>query len=300
MHGKPAPIALFTYNRLKHTHRTVESLAVNEFATDTDLIIFSDGPKSSAPVNDIIAVREYLATIQGFKSVSIITHGNNLGLANSIISGVTDVLKRHERVIVIEDDMVTSPYFLRYMNESLDYYDSDDRVASIHGYVYPVKGLPETLFLRGADCWGWSTWRRGWSLFNPDGQYLLNELRRQNLARSFDFNGAFGYTSMLEDQIAGRNDSWAVRWYASVFLQNKLTLYPGRSLVHNTGMDDSGTHCVKSERFDAQVSLTPIKIGGIPVQDSDVGRHLLEAYFRNIRKSLPSIVVGRIRNMFKR
>src|SRR5262249_35869456 len=153
----------------------------------------------------------------------------NFGLAQSIVQGVSGTVAQHGRIIVLEDDMVTSPHFLTYMNQALDKYADEARVVSIHGYVYPVEQpLPETFFLPGADCWGWATWKRGWSCFNPDGQFLLNELKRQKLIRDFDFNGAFPYSEMLQAQIKGANDSWAVRWYASALLAGKLTLYPGR------------------------------------------------------------------------
>jgi hypothetical protein len=159
------------------------------------------------------------------------------------------------------------------MNEALDYYEADDRVVSIHGYVYPtLLPLPETFFLRGADCWGWATWRRGWALFNPNGSELLAGLRTLGLTREFDFDGAFQYTSMLRDQISGANNSWAIRWYASAFLANKLTLYPGRSLVINIGTDASGTHCGSTDTFDVSSSTSPLRIGGVPVADSPQGR----------------------------
>lgn len=276
-----ASVALFVYNRPVHTRKTIEALAANEGAQETDLIIFSDGPKSSDTDDQVIAVRDYLYSVQGFKSVSVVMRDKNLGLANSIVGGVTDVLKKHDRVIVMEDDLVTSPYFLRYMNEALEYYKHNDRVVSIHSYVYPVKkSLPETFFLRGADCWGWATWRRGWAHFNPDGENLLSQLRRRKLTKEFDFNGALGYTRMLKAQIAGINDSWAVRWYASAFLLNKLTLYPCRSLIQNIGLDSSGTHSGSSDSFDILLSENPIRIGGIPVEDSNVGREAFIAFLR--------------------
>src|SRR5260370_30670471 len=122
-----------------------------------------------------------------------------------------EVLSQHERVIVLEDDIVVSPFFLSYMNGALSLYEDEPRVASIHAYVYPIKEpLPETFFLRGADCWGWATWRRGWELFNSDGRYLLSELRRRGLTQQFDLHGAYRSRKMLKPQIAGANDSLAV------------------------------------------------------------------------------------------
>ena len=281
MHKPHAPIALFAYRRLDHTRRTIEALLANAEAATSDLIIFADAASTAGVERQVAAVRRYLRGVSGFGSVTLIEREQNCGLANSIIAGVTQVLRQHDRVIVLEDDLVTSPYFLRYMNDALEYYKDDERVASIHGYVYPIKEpLPESFFLRGADCWGWATWRRGWALFNPDGRYLLSELQRRGLARQFDFHGAYRYTKMLERQIAGANDSWAVRWHASAFLHDKLTLYPGRSLVRNIGNDQSGTHAGRTSRYSVELSSRPIRVGGVPVEDSRVGRAAIEAFFR--------------------
>ena len=273
MNGSYAPLALFVYNRLEHTRRTVESLRANEYASESDLFIFADAGRDARDASEVAAVREFVRAIGGFRSLTVFEREKNLGLAASIIGGVSEVLRKRDRVIVVEDDLVTSPFFLRYMNEALEYYEADDRVASIHGYVYPTQlPLPETFFLRGADCWGWATWRRGWAVFNPDGRELLSGLRKADAAREFDFDGAFQYTSMLQDQIRGANNSWAIRWYASAFLKNKLTLYPGRSLVANIGTDASGTHCGSTDTFDVSSSTSTIRVGGIPVEDSPQGR----------------------------
>lgn len=291
-----APVALFVYGRLDHTRRTVEALAKNHGAPDTDLIVFSDAAKNPGATAAVHDVRSYLRAIRGFRSVRIIEREANLGLAKSIIGGVTAVLGERERVIVVEDDLVTSPWFLRYMNDGLEEYASDDRVISIHGYVYPVSRLlPETFFLRGADCWGWATWRRGWKLFDPDGQRLLNDLRSAGLTGLFDFDRTFDYTAMLQGQIDGTNDSWAVRWYASAFLQGRLTLYPGRSLVQNIGNDSTGSHSPTTDRYEVVLSPTPVRIGGISVEESAEGRRAFVDFGRQgaARPSLRS-VMGRV------
>jgi hypothetical protein len=276
-----APITLFVYNRLDHTQRTVDSLRLNLLAQESDLVIFSDAHKLGTQSGKVAEVREYIHQISGFKSVTVVERDVNFGLAKSIIDGVTKIVNEHGRIIVLEDDMVTSPHFLTYMNEALDKYAGDDRVASIHGYVYPIKrSLPETFFLRGADCWGWATWRHGWSLFNPNGQYLLDELKKQKLINEFNFNGAYSYSKMLEEQINGANDSWAVRWHASAFLAEKLTLYPGRSLVNNIGNDASGTHCGESNNHDVVLSSTPIDLSFIEVLPSVAGNKAFEKFFR--------------------
>ena len=158
-----APIALFVYARPDHALRTVEALLKNPEASGSDLIVFSDAARTADKEEAVHHVREYVANIQGFRSLTVHHRPQNYGLAKSIIDGVSQVLETYDRVIVLEDDMETSPHFLRYMNAALYNYADDERVISVHGYVYPTnQTLPEAFFLRGADCWGWATWRRGW------------------------------------------------------------------------------------------------------------------------------------------
>jgi hypothetical protein len=277
-----APIVLFVYNRVEHTHQTVEALLDNELAKQSELFVFSDAAKTKEHESGVFEVRRNINSIVGFKSITIIERESNYGLAKSIIDGVTEVIKQYGKVIVLEDDMVTSPYFLTYMNEALVKYANNEKVACIHGYTYPVsKVLPDSFFLRGADCWGWATWERGWNCFNSDGKYLLNELRRKNLINQFDFNGAYPFSKMLEEQVNGDNDSWAIRWYASAFLDNKLTLYPGRSLVNNIGNDDSGTHCISSSNLEVSIGSNKVMLEDI-VEESEVGRMAFEMFFRSM------------------
>lgn len=285
-----APVCLFVYARPSHTQRTIEALAQNHLANETDLIVFSDGPKREEDATQVAQVRAYLESVRNFRSVRIQCRENNLGLARSIISGVSETLDIHKNVIVLEDDMVTSPYFLNYMNEGLTRFENDDRVISIHGFSYPVsQALPGAFFLKGADCWGWATWQRGWALFNPDGQHLLDSLRARELLRAFDFDGAYPYSKMLDKQIKGQNDSWAIRWYASAFLAGKLTLYPGRSLVHNIGNDGSGTHCGNTTSHDIDSLAGPIDLTSITVEESAIALQAFTEFFKQSRNPLKRV-----------
>jgi len=284
-----APIALFTYNRPWHTQQTVKALLKNAQAKGSDLFVFSDGPKNKATKEKVDEVRQYLRTIEGFKSVRIVERKENSGLAQSIISGVTEVVNEHGKVIVLEDDLVTSPYFLKFMNEGLNCYAQDNRVISIHGYCYPVEGLPETFFLKGTDCWGWATWKRGWNLFEADGRKLLAALIEKNLLERFDFFGAYDYSGMLRGQIAGKNQSWAVRWYASALLRDRLTLYPRETLVQNIGLDGSGVHCANDHHegpFNESVSMTSVDFSVIPVKES---QEALKAFSCFLRQASPGL-----------
>jgi glycosyl transferase family 2 len=281
-----APVALFVYNRLSHAQRTLEALSRNTHAAATDITIFSDGPKRDADRDKVLRLREFLKTVSGFRNVTLVEREHNLGLAKSIIAGVTEVVSRNGRIIVLEDDMVTSPHFLDFMNSALDLYADDDDVISVAGYMYPVAGkLPDTVFLKGADCWGWGTWKRGWDLFEPDGCGLLAELMKRRLTRTFDMDGSFGYTRMLKRQIEGKNDSWAIRWYASALLKGKLTLYPGTSLLQNIGNDGGGTHCSDTDSFDVKISPLPVRLEKRATVEDSAARKAVRDYFLSTRQS---------------
>ena len=282
-----APIVLFVYNRILHTRRTVEALQKNEYACNSDLFIFADGAKNQKSVSGVNDVRKYIKTIGGFKSVTIVERNENFGLANSIIYGVTKLCKKFDRVIVVEDDLVTSPFFLRYMNDALDIYADVPEVASIHGYWYSVdEKIPETFFLRGASCWGWGTWADAWNIFDDNGQKLLDRLKNQKLTRSFDLDGAMAYTQMLKDQIKGKNNSWAIRWHASTFLANKLQLSPSKSLVRNIGFDGSGTHSGESDAFLVSLAHKPINVEYVAPNQCNMARDALVKYHIKTKRSI--------------
>lgn len=239
-----APIAIFTFKRLNYLKILINSLKSNALSKHSVVFIFSDGWKCDSEKEDVLNVRKYIAKISGFKKVFIILRPNNFGLSKNIIDGISYVLKKNKKIIILEDDLELSNKFLKYINTALDIYKYDKKVASIHGWSFPInfkKDTPDYFFIRGADCWGWGTWKRAWKKFNPDGNDLLKKIKNQNYEKLFNFNNSFNYTKMLEDQVKGRNNSWAIRWHASMFLENMFTLYPKTSLVKNNGTK-SGTH----------------------------------------------------------
>jgi hypothetical protein len=243
-----APIALFVYNRPKHTQQTVEALLLNPQARETDLYIFSDAAKNEATQTDVNLVRNYINQISGFNKVEIVERTTNWGLANSVIDGVTRLCKDFGKVIVLEDDLVISPHFLEFMNAGLDKYQSDEKVMQIAGYMFPVKLdiSEDALFMPLTSSWGWATWHRAWQHFDPSakGYYLLGN--NAKLKKAFDLGDKYPYFKMLESQRLNKVDSWAIRWYLSVFLLNGLVLYPRKSLVDNNGFDGSGVNCIAS------------------------------------------------------
>jgi len=279
-----SPIALFVYKRLWHTQQTIESLSKNILASESELFIFSDAPKSIEDETNVKNVRAFIRNVKGFKNVTITERGKNLGLANSIIDGVTTVINRFGKIIVLEDDMLLSKYFLQFMNDGLNVYEKEDDVISIHGYIYPVKvKLPETFFLRGADCWGWATWKRSWVYFEANSYRLLNEIKSRKLEFEFDFNGTTNNLKMLKRQINGKIDSWAIRWHASAFLKNKFTLYPGKSLLNNIGADGEGTHTKNTKAFETKLSQRAIRVEEIPAEENIHAKKAIENFFKKIR-----------------
>lgn len=279
-----APVALFVYNRPAHTRSTLTALQANTLAPQTHLYIFADAPRDAAVKADHAAVLDCVSAVQGFASVTVVRREQNLGLARSIIDGAGTLCDRHGRVIVLEDDLITSPHFLAYMNDALDRYADEDRVGSVSAYMYPVSlppGTPDTLMLPFPMSWGWGTWKRAWLLFDADGARLVERLQAQGLTDRFDRVGPGNFLRMLKDQIAGRNNSWFIRWHASLFLADKLSLAPSRSLINNIGLDGSGVHC-STWRFDpyrTEPSLTPVSVAELAQDPSMRFKKALNRFF---------------------
>lgn len=288
-----APIVLFAYNRPLHLRRTVEALVANDGAAESTLIVYSDGARDAKASRSVEEVRTYLKTVKGFRSVRVIERAENCGLARSIMEGVTEVVREFGTVIVLEDDHLTAPSFLRFMNDGLAMYAHDDSVISIHGYSYPTKQpLPDLYFMRGADCFGWATWKRGWDVFNPDTAALRNAVLNGGEVDQFTFNNSFPYIRIFDEDIRGVRRSWAIRWYASAFLAGKFTLYPGRSLVQHIGNDGSGTNMGGTDVFRTELSTEPVRMSRIPIQESAEARKAWEEFFWSIRPGLVRRIYG--------
>ena len=276
-----APILLFAYNRPAHIRRCVESLLANTLAGESDLFVFSDAPKTDADKPGVEEVRAALRDIHGFHSVSIVERDTNWGLARSIIDGVTRLVESRGRVIVVEDDLVVAPYFLQFMNDALDVYEDEPRVGHIQACDFTQDThLPDTFLIKWTGSWGWATWKRAWQHFNPDGSQLLQQLEERGLTQTFDFNGKYGFTRMLRRQIEGKNNSWAIRWNASLFLKDILSLNVGRSLVSNEGFDGSGTNCGGGGLYASNLYLQPLEVQKIaPIVENMAARKVFERYY---------------------
>jgi hypothetical protein len=281
-----APVVLFVYQRPENTQRVLDHLAANTGAAESELYIYCDGARKSADAGAFQKTEEtrnIAHSEKRFKQVHVIEQEVNLGLAASIIKGVTDICNAYGKVIVLEDDIVTSPFFLQYMNDALDVYKDVESVGSITGYWYPVKQtFSAPFFLRDASCWGWATWSRAWNGFEIDGSKLLSQLHERSLTKQFDVDGSIPYTQMLKEQVAGRNNSWAIRWDASNFLAGRMCLFPGTSLVKNIGFDGSGVHSGINKLYDVALADEPIAVTLQPVIESAVARLALTDYYKNI------------------
>ena len=284
-----APIALFTYNRAEHTKQAVESLLKNREAKDSDLFIFSDGPKNEKAKRGVEENRAYIKTLKdgnvngNFRSVTIIEREKNWGLANSLIAGITEIVNKYGRVIVVEDDLILSPYFLKFMNDALEKYKDDERVSTICSFTNPVKEeLPETFFLRYFACWGWATWKRGWDLLEQDSRKLLWKLRNTWKVDEFNIDNSYNFYNMLYGQMLGEIDSWAIRYYASSFVNDKLMLYPGRSLCAQMGIDGSGTHAGSVNNMQVEMTTIPINIpDSIKVEEHKEAYEIYSHFYRS-------------------
>lgn len=276
-----APILLFTYNRLNHTRRCIEALQKNALSKESDLYIYSDAAKEFSQQQAVNEVRQYLHNLQGFKSITLIERNENWGLARNIIDGVTTQVNRYGKVIVLEDDLIVAPYFLQFMNDALETYKDEPKVGHIQACDFTQDpSLPETFLIKWTGSWGWGTWKRAWKHFNPNGKELLQKLEEQKLTYTFDFNGKYGFTRMLRRQIEGKNNSWAIRWNASLFLKDILSLNVGRSLVQNEGFDGSGTNCGGGGLYASNLHLTPLHVEKIsPIEENQKARQAFSRYY---------------------
>lgn len=276
-----SPILLFVYNRPAHARRAVASLLRNEEAKSSDLFIYSDAAKHPEDEVLVAETRAFIRTITGFNAVHIVEREENWGLARNVIDGVTTLTHEHGHVIVLEDDLVVAPHFLRFMNEALETYKDEERVGHIQACDFTQDAsLPDTFLIKWTGSWGWATWERAWRHFNPDGQQLLDELTKRHLSRRFDFNGKYGFTRMLRRQIEGKNNSWAIRWNASLFLKDILSLNVGRSLVANEGFDGSGTNCGGGELYQSSLYQGILPVERItPAEENEAARKAFERYY---------------------
>jgi hypothetical protein len=282
-----APIALFVYNRPQHTERTVKFLQQNLLAAESRLYIFSDGPKAENDKEKVAEVRNFIKTIEGFKSVKIMESKSNKGLAKSVIDGVTQLNESYGQVIVFEDDLITSPHTLTYFNEALNRYRHEEKVMHIGAYMYHLKeaDLPESFFYRAATSWGWATWQRAWKHFEPNIDTLLAQFNSKKI-HEFSIEGNMNFWKQMRNFKRGKNNSWAIRWYASIFLQGGLTLNPSQSLVNNIGHDGSGVHSGINDIYNVIINPKPITQFPSQITENKAAYNTIKHFLANRKGSL--------------
>jgi hypothetical protein len=205
------------------------------------------------------------------------------------------------KLIVIEDDLILAKGFLDFMNKGLSRYEKNSGVASVSGYQYPIeKELDTSVFLRGADCWGWATWKDRWEQTSFSGKELLDQIRTKKLANEFNLEGSNDYIDLLEKQILGEINSWAILWHASMFLQNRLSLYPPYSLVSNEGGDGLGTHFGNNPLYAQKTSDEMDFSFPSSIEQSEEYRDtLIEFYQKNFKKfTFSQRVLGKLKRLF--
>lgn len=271
-----APVVLFAYDRPRHVALTLASLRANRLAERTRLIVFCDGPPpdASAELNDRVAeTRRIVRQASGFADISIREAGLNQGLMVSVEKGVREVLDEYDRVIVIEDDLELSVDFLGFMNSALALYADAESVMHVSGYMFPVRPpASSTVFLKIMSSWGWATWRRAFAHYETDAAALHESVLQSGRSEEFNLEGEYNYMRQLRANAQGRLRSWAVKWYAAMFLRDGLCLFPHRSLVRNHGHDATGQNSLRTKRFDIRDLVDHVEVAPIPLEENQAVR----------------------------
>ena len=258
-----APVALFIFNRPEHLRRTIESLKRCDGFTESPIVVFGDGARGEQDMAAVEATRHIAIELLGDRAEYRLSETNQ-GLARSIIDGVELLLARYGRVIVVEDDLLLAPSFLRFLNEGLDHFANDERVYQVSGHMFDVPDFVqrrEALLLPITTTWGWATWARAWKFFDPKANGWQALRQDHALCKRFNLNGSYDYSQMLERQMSRQIQSWGIRWYWSVFMRGGLSCFPPRSLVANIGMDGSGTH---GSGFFRSFKVITLPMGSLP------------------------------------
>jgi hypothetical protein len=253
-----APIILFVFNRPEHTKKTLESLKKNLLSSSSDLFIFSDGPRNEFDIPNVLMVRNVISNLDGFRSVSIRESKINCGLANSVISGVSEIIRKFDKAIIIEDDLIFSPFFLKYTNEALSRYENDKRIFSIGGFSPPIE-MPNALYgdsyLSYRCCtWGWATWRNRWDKVDWAVSDYEDFIANGEAINRFN-RGGDDMSQILRLQMNGEISSWGIRWDYAHFKNNGYCFRPAYSIVKSTGNDGSGIHCGITNKFDVLINM---------------------------------------------
>jgi hypothetical protein len=282
-----APVALFVYDRPEHTKKTIEALQKNKWAKESELFIFSDAPRDEASKDGVDEVRKYIKDIQGFKKVTTVKRLKNWGLAASIIDGVTEVVNAYGKIIVLEDDLITSPYFLKYMNEGLVYYQNEKKVWHISGWNYPIDqdGLGHVFLWRLMNCWGWATWNNRWIHYEKNIEKTIRQFSKSDIKR-LNLDGTEAFYNQVKANKSNEINTWAIFWYTTIFKKDGLCVNPTQSFVENIGHDGSGVHCIDSPAFKTGLSIEKHIKFSSRVEEDKIALNRIQEFYKKQRKSL--------------
>ena len=243
---KLAPIALFVYNRPVELRKVLSSLKKNKDIKKTEIYIFSDGPKKNKlDIQKVNNVRKILNKVKDLKIKKKFFYKKNRGLKKNIINGVNYVFKIHSKIIVLEDDLLTSPSFIRYMNQSLNYIKDKKNVWHVSAWNYPIKikkvDSTDTFLWSHMNCWGWGTHKKYWKKLILDPNFFIKKLSKEQIFQ-FDLEGKLNNWSQLVRNYEKKLNTWAIFWGATIFWNKALCINPIRSYVKNIGINTNSTH----------------------------------------------------------
>ncbi len=278
-----APVAVFSYKRKDHLIKTIEALGENIYADQTDVYVFSDEGENEDDKRKVCEVREYLHSVSIFRSLTVIEREINYGLRKNIEDGVSRVVSEYGKIIVLEDDLVTSRFFLKYMNDALNKYNDNDAVMEISGYSVPAEHekCEETAFLHFADCWGWATWKRAWEKYDRNPDALVKRFTLGDIYR-FNLDGRANFWNQVLENKRGNLNTWAIFWQTTIYLNDGLMLYPTRSLVKNIGVDGSGDHKAESSVYDTDIYDQEITAFPDVIEEDKNVRRIVGDYFKSV------------------
>ena len=302
---KYAPVIMFVFNRPTHVQKLIDSLKANEESKRTDVFIFSDAALKTEDEENVKIVRKMLSEISGFQNVTVVERSENYGLARNIIEGVSDIVSKYGKAIILEDDIEVSKYFLRYMNEALQLYEDAESVMAVSGYCEiprnRKKKLPTTFFLPWFDCWGWATWDRAWKYFEKDPQKLVDTITDEQ-KKFIDINVTAHRWGQVENNLKGRINTWAIFFYVQIILHEGLVLYCNQDMCRNIGNDGSGTdggltnlYSVK-QLTDHAVNLEKIKIERCKKAENELQLFYrllpIRIFFEKVHRKLRKVILA--------
>lgn len=294
-----APVVLFAYARPDHTLRTLNALRDNFLAEKTELYVFLDFPKKAEHRADYESVVDIVNKVNGdFKEIHIEARTENFGLAKNIMSGVSEVINKHGKVIVLEDDLVTSKYFLTFMNDALTEYKSNESIWHISGWTHPIDfGINEDTFAwRTMNCWGWATWAENWQFFEKNPQSLVSNFTKEDISK-FNLDNTHNFWKQVEANLDGRLNTWAIFWYATIYKNNGLCINPTKTYIQNIGNDGSGENCGNWDIFTSPLAQS--SPNEWPKKLTQENLTAVKAIKRFYKKNYPSLIIRAFRKAWR-